>query len=692
MNISKYPVFKIFFPYILGILTAYFSIFYVEKVTVLFLPLLLFVLFSCILFQNTGFFQQKIASILLFFAFGLAGFMATASILNKKPTTEEELIIQGQKFWMATIVDHPKKSDRSVKVVVSFKNQHFTRGEKAVLYFKRDSLSAELKYGDLLLVNTQLSPIEKPKNPNQFDYKNFMRRNGVYFTGYVKETNWSKVGKNVPNQIKMVSHYIQQKFSSMLSSAGLSGEEYSIAAALILGNDDTMEPELRAVWTAAGVSHILCVSGMHVGIVFMIMNYLLFPLNFSKRSQIVKSIILLFIVWSYANITGLAPSVMRAGTMFTFVLLGNFLRRNTNVFHSLFASLFLLLTLNPLLVFQMGFQFSYSAVFGIVLMQKPIYNIYKPKTKIIRYFWDLCSVSIAAQLATAPIAIFYFGQFPNYFLIGNLVVIFLSFWVVITGVAIMALSFLPYISQLVGYLLIYQIKIMNYTAKTIEALPYSTTEQISISPLQLLLLYVMIGCFFYAFTKKNTKSFLSGLFSLLMITGLFVYDKTVCKSQKNITIYTISKSVAINFNQHGKSILLSDSIHSKQDRRYQFSIKNHERKARMNSEMLNIQEDYEDEKFFKKGSFLLFSGKTLYFLSGNDKLFASSEKIKIDYLYLSRNPKLKPEVVFQIFECNTIILDENNWLNYEKEWVEYCTKYGVDYHLMREEGAFMVEL
>ena len=233
---------------------------------------------------------------------------------------------------------------------------------------------------------------------------------------------------------------------------------------------------------------------------------------------------------------------------------------------------------------------------------------------------------------------------------------------------------------------------MNYTAKTIEALPYSTTEQISISPLQLLLLYVMIGCFFYAFTKKDTKSFLYGLVSLLMITGLFVYDKTVCKQQKNITIYNISKSVAINVNQHGKSILLSDSIQSKKDRRYQFSIKNHERKARISSEFLNIQEDYEDERFLKKGSFLFFNDKTLYFLSGNDKLYASSEKIKIDYLYISRNPKLKPEVVFQIFDCKTIILDENNWLNYEREWVEYCTEYGVNYYLMREGGAFVVEL
>ncbi|MCL2435138.1 MAG: competence protein ComEC family protein [Lentimicrobiaceae bacterium] len=688
MNLSKYPVFKILFPYIFGILTAYFSGFNAENITPLFLPVIIFVAFSYFLFKNRGFFQQKMAVILVFFAFAGVGFMNTSFILNKKLTGEEERIIQEQKSWIVTIVEHPKKSEKSVKVIVSFKSQYFTKKEKAILYFKRDSVTAQFKYGDVLLVNTQLSPIEKPQNPNQFDYQTFMKRKGVNFTGFVKETAWSSIGQKIPNMVKYLSHNIQQKFSQMLFDAGLSGEEYSIATALILGNSDTMDPELRAVWTAAGVSHILCVSGMHVGIVFMIMNYLLFPLNFSKRSQTIKSLILLFMVWSYANITGLAPSVMRAGTMFTFVLFGNFLQRNTNVFHSLSASLFLLLTLNPLLLFEMGFQFSYSAVFGIVLLQKPIYKLYKPKTKVVKYFWELTSVSIAAQFATAPIAIYYFGQFPNYFLIGNLVVIFLSFWVVLTGVAIMVFSFIPYVSQLIGYLLIYEIKIMNYTAKFVEALPYSTTEQISISLLQLILIYLMFGFFFYAYSNKNKNSFLYGLLLLLAITGLYMYDKTSCKNQENITIYTISKSVAINFNQHGKSILLSDSIRTKADKRYQFSIKNHERKARINSKILNIQEDYEDKTFFKKGSFIFFNGKTLYLLTGNDKLYPSSEKLKIDYLYLSRNPRLKPEVVFKIFDCDMVIIDGNNWLNLEKEWIQYCREHDVNYHSMREEGAF----
>jgi competence protein ComEC len=622
----------------------------------------------------------------------IAGIINTSSLLNKKLTADEERIIQEQKIWVVTVVEHPKKKEKSVKVVASFKNQHFTKEEKAVLFFKRDSLSAQIKYGDVLLINTQLSPIEKPKNPNQFDYQIFMKRKGINFTGFVQETSWNKVAEKISNPVKSLSHNIQSQFSGMLFDAGLSGEEYSIAAAIILGNDETMEPELRATWTAAGVSHILCVSGMHVGIVFMIINYLLFPLNFSKRSQIIKSVVLLFIVWSYANITGLAPSVMRAGTMFTFVLFGNFLRRNTNVFHSLFTSCFILLIINPLLIFEMGFQFSYMAVFGIVLFQKPIYNLYKPKTKIVKYFWELASVSIAAQLSTSPIAIYYFGQFPNYFIIGNLIVIFLSFWVVLTGVAIMAFSFIPFVSQLIGYLLIYEIKVMNFTAKTVESLPYSTTDQISVSFLQIIIIYVMTGCFFYAFTKKNKKSFFYGLISLLIFYGLYLFDKIDCKNQKNITIYSVSKTIALNFNQNGKTILLSDSIRTKKDSRYQFSIKNHERKIRMHTEILNVKEDIENEHFLKKGSFLSFNGKTLYILSGAAKLHPLSKKMKIDYLYLTRNPRLTPDIVFKIFDCDTVIVDENNGINLEREWAVYCNESNIYCYFLRLKGFYFIDL
>jgi hypothetical protein len=148
----------------------------------------------------------------------------------------------------------------------------------------------------------------------------------------------------------------------------------------------------------------------------------------------------------------------------------------------------------------------------------------------------------------------------------------------------------------------------------------------------------------------------------------------------------------MNFNQNGSSILLTDSIQSKKDNRYLFSIKNHERKARINSEIINIQENYVNRYLFKKGSFISFNGKMLYLLSGNIKLYPSSEKITIDYLYLTRNPRLKPEIVFQIFDCDVVVIDENNWVSIENEWVEFCEQHGIQCYVMRKKGAFVLDI
>ena len=170
-------------------------------------------------------------------------------------------------------------------------------------------------------------------------------------------------------------------------------------------------------------------------------------------------------VWLYAHITGLAPSVTRSATMFTFVAVGQLLQRNTNVFHSLFASAFILLVVNPLLIFEVGFQLSYLAVAGIVLFQPKLAAVYRCRTRIGRYFWELLTVSVAAQLGTSPVSIYYFAQFPNYFMLSNLSVIALSFAVIITGVVLLPVSFIPLIPKYLTWILTMEIKAMNILRK-----------------------------------------------------------------------------------------------------------------------------------------------------------------------------------------------------------------------------------
>jgi competence protein ComEC len=643
MNFSRYPVLKILFPYVFGVILGYFlpikelnllnCIFGIFTFSIFFILFrYLFILFI----QKRYFFLQNAIAGLLLFIFCLAGYLSISFHFHKNfDLVNAEKITQKQ-TWIAEIKELPREREKSFKVVAKLHALNDTTSwitKKVILYFQKDSIIKNCCVGDKLIVNTKLSFIESPKNPNQFDYKKFTKRKGIYLTGYANFHSWEKIEDIKKSSIKRYASYLQRFFSNKLIESGLSPAEFSVAAAILLGNDETLEPELRASYAATGVSHILCVSGMHVGVIFMILGFLLKPLDGTVRTRFIKNVLLLIAVWLYANITGLAPSVTRAATMFSFVIIGKFLHRKTNVFHSLFASLFMLLSIKPLLLFEMGFQLSYLAVFGIVLFQNKITKWYKPKTKVVKYFWELSAVSLVAQAATAPIATYYFGQFPNYFLLTNLFVIPMSFVMTVTGVATLAFSFSDFLSKGIGFLLNLELKIMNTIVLYVEKLPGALITNISINYIQVLMLYV----FFITFLvfKKNKKKQL--FLCLLTLLNIFLMIHTVdiiqCKHNQGVVIYDIPRCTAFQFCHQGEGIIVSDSISHILDKRYQYNIQNHDRVKRIKNTFVKPDEDFENSFLCKKGNIILFRD-TIYVLEKN-KLKPNTVDLVVYHNYFS---------------------------------------------------------
>jgi len=508
---SNYPILKLLIPYILGVFLAYFTDLGNIPFYFCFPVLLIFLLIATIFCRIN---RAKISAwgcILLTIIPILLGFSITNFHFSKPFSPEEEEYIFNHKNWCVTIVEEPIEKQRSYKLIVriekSFEGKNIEK--KALLYIQKDSLSKELHYGDRLFITTSFSFVEKQRNPEAFDQQKYLRRKGIYLTGYVSSEGWRKIETAPVNPIKKTALKIQQMLAAHFATSGLVGAEYDIITAILLGADETMDAELKSQYASAGVSHILSVSGMHVGIMFMLVNFILQPLNYSRKTKFLKAVIILLFIWFYAAVTGLSPSVQRAAVMFSFATCGTLLERNTNIFHSLFASLFILLLVSPLLIFEIGFQLSYLAVFGIVLFQKPIFKLIKVKTFIGRYLWELASVSIAAQLATFPISVYYFGQFPNYFLISNLSVIFLSSLIMMTGILTLFFSFWPLLSSAVGWILTYEIKLMNWIIKVVESLPGAVTEGLHYSISQTFLLYCIIAFLFYFALKKKNIHFIN---------------------------------------------------------------------------------------------------------------------------------------------------------------------------------------
>lgn len=654
MKFRNYPVLRLLLPFIAGVFFAYFL---TPKLPLIWLIALCYAIlaFSLLFKEEKNYSKHWLSGLSMQLCFFIIGVILTSVHYENCLSEQKREKLDNNQFWLGQVVENPAEKARSIKATVLIQSdlKEVKIRKKALVYFGKDSLHKP-ENGDILLLDAHLKEFEEVKNPYSFDYKKFMSRKGIFYTAYVPSSAWKKIGHRTTNPITGFAYNIQQYFSRIFFDAGLNGDEYSIITAILLGNDETMNPSLKASYSAAGVSHILCVSGMHVGIIFMIFNFLLQPLDYSKPGRIIKIIFLMILIWTYACITGLSPSVKRAASMFTFVSVGSLLHRNTNIFHSLFASIFILLIINPLLIFEVGFQLSYLAVFGIVIFQKPICDLWQVKNRILSYFWNLVSVSIAAQLSTFPLSIFYFGQFPNYFLLANLSVISLSFAVVVSGVILLCTSFIPYVSSVIAWVLTHEIKLMNFIISSIEKIPGAVTENISISFLQMVFLYALITGLYLLFLLKEKKYYWISLSLLLCIIFIFDVDKYYTQHIANQTVYSLNKGTAVSFNYYGKMIIFADSIKDKNHQNYTYSIQNHERKIRAQSVIVPLDTPFYKNGFLlKQGNFVCFNNKTFYLAKKKTRYYHQINKIKINTVLLLE-PEIKTEYLEKALAYDTI--------------------------------------
>ena len=692
MNLSKFPILRGLVPYIAGVFLACFVPSFSFKYLIIFFLILLSLVLLCLLLCKIFHFLQKVGSVLFFVLFLLSGFFsAYEKILTVTNSYDEKNVVFSEKV-VARISDIPIKKEKTVRVFANvYSTNHTVAPVRALLYIQSDSAARTLTRGDLLFLSAALRPPAPPMNPYAFDYRKYLLRKGVSHTAYVDARSWLLLEHNSRLSPVTFAAALQSRFSELYAANGLTGSEYSVITAILLGNDDTMDVDLKAGYSAAGVSHILCVSGMHVGIIFMILNFLLKPLDYSRRLRFLKSLLLIGAVWFYAALTGLSPSVQRSATMFTFMTAGGLLRRNVNVFHSLFASMFVLLLFNPLLIFEIGFEMSYLAVFGIVLFQPRLAALFAPKTRIGRYFWELICVSVAAQLATFPLSVFYFGQFPNYFLLSNLSVMSLSFIVIVTGVTLLAVSWWPAVAGGVGWILTREIRLMNGIISFITALPGSVTDHLSVTLLQTVLIYGTIILLFLFLVKKiKTLNYcaLSLIIVLLLTFSLGKFQRLSCQE---LTFYSINNRTVVGVNQHGEGLLLLDSAARVSSDWYDFNVKNHEYRQGIRNQFVNMDSSFCSGQLCMKNSFLCFGDKTIYFLSQRNWLYPETPPLPVDYLFVQDNAKISLNRLLKTFEIKKVIIGSAVSPYREKRWVDSCEARNIPVYSLRKSGYLTVK-
>ena len=350
-------------------------------------------------------------------------------------------------------------------------------GGKVLLYLQRDSMPMPVM-GDVLLVETQ---VHRGGKSGKFDYGLYLRRQGIVGTCWALRRNWQLIGHEDDMGLKGLAKRSQYFLYQQYRKMGIEGQELGIISALTLGYREDLDKDVQRAFSASGAMHVLAVSGLHTGIVWGIVMWILTlgglykPLWEDKFRRWLLNISTIVLIWAYAFLTGLSPSVMRSALMLTFWALSSLLEQQTSRWNPLLAAAVVILIVNPLALWSVSFQLSFAAVAGIMLFGSSMQQAVVSKGRVWQSVSGLLIVSLAAQLGTMPLTLHYFGQTSNYFALTNLIVVPMAGILLSLGFSTLAMSWCA-VGEWLGWATKWCTWLLNQAVQWIESLPYSTTH------------------------------------------------------------------------------------------------------------------------------------------------------------------------------------------------------------------------
>ena len=701
-EIRRYPFIRLTIPLVAGIVLA------------LFMPIPQWIGWTFLGISAICFFAFKlIPKYSLSLAVGISAnvFIVSTGLLlalfNVEGETNDKLAGYNG-FVIGEIADDPKIKENNVSLEINVSairdgDEWIETSGRTLLYLEKDSASVLLRTGDRIVFSPELSGIENKGNPEEFDYRKYLAYNMIFSSDYLAGDDWRLIDDEAVGFRPKLSR-LRMKLVGLLRDFGLSDDEVSVMSAMTMGYSDILSDEIRHAYSSAGAMHILAVSGLHVGIIYGIIVFLL---SFIKNDKLnwLKVVLTISLIWLYALFTGLSPSVTRASLMFSIMSLGKLQKNSPGSLNAVFASMFILLVINPYNLVNIGFQLSYSAVIGIIILQPKLYAIFEVRNKVLDRIWSLTTVSVAAQLATMPLCFYYFHQFSNYFLLTNYVMIPISTIAIWTCFLFFAVSWIPYVSTTVTYCLSWIAKAMNYSCLSIENLPFSTTQDIYIDAPQMLLLYaaiIMLATYFF-FTKRYRHLLVAMIFCVIF-SAIDLWQSIESSSQKTLVVYNINKTTAINIIDGTDNIMFAN-LDSVQPEKIEFTAKNNWLKKGLDKEkyvnlssgkdkLLSTITTIDNRKVFFKNKFINYDGLSLYVLDDNfmpidDESFG---KVDVDYVVLADSPHVTLEEVAEHFNFKKIIISSSNSYSRCEAWDAESSDFGYDVHDVKKDGAFIVTI
>ncbi|MDE0535965.1 ComEC/Rec2 family competence protein [Tenacibaculum sp. L6] len=671
-KLLTYPPFHFLLCVIIGITLQFYT--QIWHFNLLYLGVLLLVFLIALYFLKR--FQMRkvfsIVSLLLFVSIGIS----TTYIHNPKNYANyyEHQLTDGSSSIL-TIQKVLKPGNYYTKYVAKVSQVDSSKTNGTILLnIQKDSTQTSLAVGNRIFVKTPFKELIPPLNPHQFDYKQYLAKQYIYHQVFLSKQQCKQLDDASFSLINL-SASIREKVQTSLKQYHFSNDEFAVINALLLGQRQEISKELLESYTNAGAVHILAVSGLHIGILLLFLSYLFKPLERIPHGILIKTTCIVVLLWFFAFIAGLSASVVRAVTMFTFVAIGLSFKRKKVIEFSLISSMLFLLLIKPMFLFDVGFQLSYLAVFGIVWVQPLLYDLWKPKLWLLDKGWGLFTVSIAAQAGILPISLYYFHQFPGLFILSNLIIIPFLGTILGCGIVIILLATFNILPQFAANAYGFVISLMNYFVDWISHQEDFLLKEISMSFWAMLAWYVFTIFFFQVWIRKTSKSVVFLFTSILLLQGIYFYEKHEKVNKSEFIVFHKSRHTVLgkrNGNELHVFSSISDSILQQEKLLQSYRIGEHILSKNTDS-VFNVIS-------FNNKQILIIDSLGVYQING----------LKNPIVLLQNSPKINLNRLITSLKPQQVIADGSNYKSYVNRWKETCDKQKTPFWYTGQNGVYII--
>lgn len=678
MKVLDFPLTKITITFIIGIVAAYYW-------RPGLLATVVSAVFMAIIFSVLYFLSKKNQKLLIFFGINtyLISFcIGIMSLLLHTNTLQKSHYIQYQNgFEKAhsmsfTLVEKLKSNayhDRYIAVLNHIADR--TYKGKIIVNIEKDRTANTLLIGNTIQTKTTLQRIPTPKNPYQFDYGTYLGNKQIYAQVFISKSEIS-IHKKIKKDIWFYSAKLHSRILNNLTKAGLNPTEMNVAMALILGQRQEISSEILKDYQYSGATHILSVSGLHVGYIMLFILFILKPIPNTRKGSSLKLISILVSLSLFGSISGLSPPVLRSVIMFSFLAIGNHLRRGSNIYHTLLVSMLLILLFEPYFLFDAGFQLSYIALFSILWIQPLLKEIWKPNSKITTYLWEALTVSFAAQIGTFPICLYYFHQFPSLFFVTNILILPVLSFTMITGIVVLLLS--VFFSCPFFLILIFEksIYLLNTIIHFVASFDFFVIRNISFNFYYLLTYYLLIITAVIWFKKPTYLKLVATMISVIFVQLAYINTKKEIENKPELLVHHLKKKTLITLRTGQNITLFTNDTLSEKD----------SDKSSITSYLvgsfgsLKSTHKIKNILFFNAKKILLIDSSTVY-----------KKNSAPDILILIQSPKINLDRVLSDLQPKIVVADASNSYSIQKQWKISCAKRKIPFHSTGEKGYYKLD-